>query len=157
MGSPLNNEALEDVAQDTAAAIWRKLDQYQGLAPLESWAYRFCFLELMTQLRKLHRLPQSLDELPITEGERALSIDQENVVEYDFVYHSLIELGPPESEIVTLRHFQELSFEEIAARLKTSASMAKSRYYPCSSEIAQVANAWHGTHRTLSYPITGAL
>src|SRR5262245_50605321 len=52
LGSPLTDEELNDLAQDTLALLWRKLGTFAGLARLETWAFRFCVLELMNALRK---------------------------------------------------------------------------------------------------------
>ena len=50
-GGPLDADELRDLAQETIIAIWRKLEQYDGRASLETWAYRFCMYELLHRLR----------------------------------------------------------------------------------------------------------
>jgi len=65
LGGPLQESELADVAQETAVAIWRKLSGFEGRAALETWVYRFAYLELMLRLRKRRRRLASLDELEV--------------------------------------------------------------------------------------------
>ena len=54
-GRPFTPEELADVIQETLLAVWRKLSGYNGLARLETWVYRFCYLEYMRRLRAKRR------------------------------------------------------------------------------------------------------
>lgn len=127
LGRVLDEHELADLAQDTTILIWRKLGSYAGRASIETWVYRISCLELMNSFRKkLRRAPQ-------TEGEEALpdvgAHDPPSRVDYEHVYASLERLGPPESDIVRLKHFEGLTFEEIGERLQISPNTAKTQYY----------------------------
>lgn len=63
LGSPLRYEEVEDLIQDTLAAVWGKIDRFLGEARLETWAYPFCVLELRSALRR----PRLLGEEPTPE------------------------------------------------------------------------------------------
>ena len=47
MGYPIGPEDLADLSQDTLTIIWSKLPSFQGRGRLETWSYRFCFLEFI--------------------------------------------------------------------------------------------------------------
>ncbi len=131
LGRPLDDHELADLAQDTLIVIWRKLPTFAGRAALESWAYRICALELMNALRKQHRRPRlvsSADERSPAAPE--LSVDRSpSAADYEHVYLGLERLGPPENEVVRLKHFEHLTFDDIAARMDISPNTAKTRYY----------------------------
>ena len=55
LGRPLGTHDLADLAQDTLVVIWEKLETFEGRATLESWTYRFCYLELMNSVRRKGR------------------------------------------------------------------------------------------------------
>ena len=126
-GRPLSTHDLEDLSQEVAIVILRKLETYQGWAALETWVHRIAFLEFMNFSRSRERLsiegPESStwDEV---EAPAPASPD-----EYEFIERGLDELGPPESEIIRLKHYRQLTFDEIAETLDISPNTAKSRYY----------------------------
>ena len=129
LGRPLGPAELEDLAQDTLLALWRKLERYNGSAALESWVYSFCFLELMKRLRRErnapHPLAESLEGSPLEPHAPA----QVAAVEQEHVLAALEGLEPDEAEILRLKHFDDLTFEEIGAALGLSPNTAKTRYY----------------------------
>ncbi|MFT5285492.1 MAG: RNA polymerase sigma factor (sigma-70 family) [Planctomycetota bacterium] len=142
LGSPLNREDLLDVVQESLTVVWRKLDSYAGRATIETWAYRFCFLELMNGIRK-HRKwrgtvqsEAELESLPAPKDHRGF--------EFEFLHRGLEHVGPPESNILRMKHFEELTFNEIAERLGVSANTVKTQYYrgltKLKERIDQVSN-----------------
>lgn len=121
-GRPLTDVELEDLTQDTLLTIWRKLPTYEGRAALETWTYRFCFLELMNAVRRKARAPVLLDEIV----ERAAPPEGDGGAG---ISHYLRHLTQREAQVLHLRHVEDLSFAEIAEALETSASSAKTHYY----------------------------
>ncbi len=61
-GSPLGSEEIADLIQDTLMALWMKIGTFSGEAKLESWAYRFCVLEMRSALRRKHRRAKHIHE-----------------------------------------------------------------------------------------------
>ena len=61
------------------------------------------------------------------------SLVDERLVRWYFLaaltYMGLSMLSPGESEVIRLKHFAQMTFEEIAERLGISANTAKTRYY----------------------------
>lgn len=125
LGNSLDDGALDDVAQDATVLIWRKLAEYEGRAALESWIYRFCFLELMNAVRHQRRRPVlDLDLVaPPAAPERETAGEGNGLARY------LRHLSKREAQIVRLRHLEELSFDEVSETLAISASSAKTYYY----------------------------
>ncbi len=124
IGQALRPEELEDLVQDTLVSIWRRLDSFAGRASLETWAYSFCHHELANRLRSKQRRPQGPE---LREEEAPTKVAK--VLEYDHVYRAIDRLGGEEADIVRLKHFEELTFDGIGARLEISPNTAKTRYY----------------------------
>ncbi len=135
MGQPLNLHDLADVVQESLAKVWKKLGSYEGRAALETWTYRFCYLELMNGIRKKRRWSDSAQ--PESEVEEVASSTESRAVEFEFLHKGLEAVGPPESDIVRLKHFEELTFAEIAERLGVSANTAKTQYYRGLSKLKE--------------------
>ncbi len=127
LGRPLNEHDIADLAQDTLIVVWCKLDEFEGRAALESWVYRICYLELMNAIRKKKRLPHLVEELP----ELASAAHRERPAphECEDIYRGFEILEAQEVNVIRLKHFDELTFDEVAARLEISANTAKTRYY----------------------------
>ncbi len=128
-GRPLGAAELDDLVQETLFAVWKKLDRYSGRGALEAWLYRFCFLEYMSRLRKLRRQPRLIDDLRTEDHPEPAASPEPMQGEYEDVYLGLERLGPPEADIIRLKHLEELTFEEIATRLGDSPNTVKTRYY----------------------------
>ena len=108
---------------EVIARVWAQLGQYRGHAALESWVFRFCEFELINAVRRKRRRPGiALDDVAAEEPRRS-GVDNERV------YQCLDRLLPEEAAAVRLKHFAELTFEEIAARERAPLATVKSRYY----------------------------
>ena len=129
MGRPLDNDDLADLIQDTLVVVWKKLATFAGQASLETWLYRMCCLELLSFLRrkgKRNELTMGLIEVVQPTANHASQHDQSSKNE---VLISLRQLARREAEIVRLKHFEELTFREIASVLDLSVSTTKTHYY----------------------------
>lgn len=128
-GGALRPEELEDVAQDTLTAIWNKLPNFDGSARLETWVWRFCELEFLRRLRSRDRgrlvLEASLEGTanePLAPQARSQLEDQE-------LLQGLERLDEELSIVLHLKHYEDLTFEAIGARLGVPVNTAKTRYY----------------------------
>jgi RNA polymerase sigma-70 factor (ECF subfamily) len=130
LGRPLNETELEDVLRDTVAALWAKLATFEGRASLETWMYRFAALELLKAVQRKCRAPQSLEDPWSTPDPSA---DEVRVPEPAFdrvaLEEGLAALTAGAAEVIRLRHFDELGFEQIAERVALPLNTVKARYY----------------------------
>ncbi len=124
-GIALTSEAVQELAQEAIVRIWERLDGYEGRASLESWAYPICLNTLRDHWRALGRA-QSLgvEEALVPARRHRLDTDERRLIQ-----GAIERLDRPQREVVRLRHFDELSFEEIADRLELPPGTIKSRYY----------------------------
>lgn len=129
MGRPLDEHDLADLTQDTLVVIWRKLDQYAGHAPIEGWVYRLCCLELMNGIRRKRRQPRLASDLSSGVTPERTSEAPRGPWEYEDVHSGIDWLGGHEAEVIRLKHFEDLTFEEIGRRLAVSPNTVKTRYY----------------------------
>ena len=59
----------------------------------------------------------------------------------------MLELGPPGSDIVRLKHFEDESFSDIARRLEMPLGSVKTHYYRALEKLRLVLEARHRTGR----------
>lgn len=128
LGTPLSDDELLDLVQDVLALIWRKRAEFEGRSALETWVYRIALFELMNGIRRKQR--HSPRESVRVE---AVSLEDPSAAaetaDFRFVYEGLERLGPPDEDVIRLKHFDELTFQQIGERLDVSPNTAKTWYY----------------------------
>lgn len=125
-GRPFDVHDLADLTQDVTMIVLRKLRTYEGRSPLEGWIYRVCQWEFMNGLRHKRRTPRPvaddvIESIPDAEAPR---MDANERIE-----RALQRVGGVEAELISLKHFEGLTFEELGERLAIPTSTAKTRYY----------------------------
>jgi RNA polymerase sigma-70 factor (ECF subfamily) len=123
-------DAAEDVLQETYLAIWRTAGQYQpGRAPVLVWLMaiaRHRAIELLRQRRRraaeIHAEPLDEEALQIPDPQPAQSVDH--------LAHAIQEclrrLSADQAQAIALAFFHGLSHEELATRLRTPLGTVKS-------------------------------
>jgi RNA polymerase sigma factor (sigma-70 family) len=132
LGRPLGEHDLADVAAEVLAALWSRLDRFDGRRPLEAWARGFCGVELIKFLerRRRRQLEYGLD--PDRCGRREAVPDDAGSLRA-----ALSRLDPRTLEVVQLKALEERTFEEIGAALDMSPNTAKSLYYRALARLQQ--------------------
>lgn len=153
LGRPLNEHDLADLTQDASIIIWKKLDRYAGQAALEGWLYRLCCLELMNFLRKKKRrvriTGRDYDEESDAPGDGGHRMDP---WEYEDLYRGLEELPEDEADVISQKHFEERTFDQIGARLGISPNTAKTRYYRGLQNLQQILERGGSAHGSPTRP-----
>jgi len=139
LGRPFSDHELEDLTQETLFEIWRRLDSYAGLASLPTWAFRFCQQVLSSRLRSQRRRPASA-ELSESQGSPGAS---RTSLDFDHVHSALERLPARDATIIRLKHFEELTFEQIAQRLAMPPSSAKADYHRAIDRLRELLGKWH--------------
>lgn len=128
-GRPLGADALSDLAQDVLVLVWRKLGEYEGLAPLEGWTYGMCLLEYRNALRRQRRLAQEAQVIAARTGACELEERDPDPWAFEEVHDGLRRIGRDEARVIRLKHFEGRTFEEIGQALGLSPNTVKARYY----------------------------
>lgn len=128
MGSPLDENELNDVIQDTFLVVLRRLPNYVAIAPFESWVYGVCCLQIRSAVRVRSRERGRRDPGVDVEA-RAVEGNQEAGDAVSDVEALLALVGGMESELIRNKHLEGLTFDELAARYSISSNTAKTLYY----------------------------
>jgi RNA polymerase sigma factor (sigma-70 family) len=131
-----SSEEAEDVAQEVFVEVYQTVVNFRGEAALSTWLYRLATSRALQHRRRakakkrfayftsllgfnnqvLHEPPDHGHPLALLEGEQQLQL-----------LVAAIDRLPSQQQIAfTLRHEQELSYEEIAAVLDTTISAVES-------------------------------
>jgi RNA polymerase sigma-70 factor (ECF subfamily) len=129
LGRPLHEDELDEVVQDILAALWTKLDRYDGRSALETWAYGFCGTQMLKYLERKRRRSKVVYGHEADHSGAEETPEERARLEFEWVHAALDRLEPPADVVVRLKHFEELTFEEIGVRLTLSPNTAKTHYY----------------------------
>ena len=131
-----NPEEAEDVAQEVFVEVYQTIGQYRGEAALSTWLYRLATSRALKSRRRaqakkrfayftsllgfgnevLHEPPDHAHPLTLLEGQQQLQL----------LLAHIARLPDQQQVAFTLRHEQELSYEEIAAVLGTTVAAVES-------------------------------
>ena len=128
-----NPEDAADAAQDAFLAAWKGLPNFRGEAGFSTWLYRLTSNAAIDQLRKGKRQREeaSLDDgdLPLDVPDRQPGPQEaaESAELQRAVADGLRELSEDHRQILLLREYQGLSYDEIAQALEVDLGTVKSR------------------------------
>ena len=143
----------EDLTQAVFAKIFRKLDQFSGLVPLEHWVSRITVNTCINQLKHEAARPE------LRMGD--LSEEEEAVVQHlasskselpgerrgaarEILEKLLARLKPDERLVVTLLHLEERSTEEISRRTGWSVALVKVKAFRARHKMRKIWNNLFG-------------
>jgi RNA polymerase sigma-70 factor (ECF subfamily) len=140
LGRPLAEQDLADVVQDSTVVLLQKLGDYSGLGALEGWVFRICCFELMNAVRqRRRRLP--LDDPDAVRADDAGAREWSRQLAREALERAIDRIGGVEAETLRLRHFEGLTFEEVAAAQQTTVPAAKGRYYRALQRLEEIMTA----------------
>lgn len=142
----LDEAEVEDVCQDVLVLAWRKLDTFHGRASLESWAFGLALGQLKNAVRakrrRARRFPAqttSAEPDPTESDAGTFALSEEDSC---FIRAAVDELPDDEAQIVRRKHYEDLTFERIAAELGLSPNTVKSRYYRALVRLTTALRRW---------------
>ena len=133
----LDSDAAKDVMQETFLRVYENRDRLMKSSAFKSWLFTIARNQCLNSLRRSGRhvsLPDSQELLhapdtPFTEMEKSEQIR--------FVTRFLESLRPEYREVIILREYQNLTYEEIAAITRSSLSAVKSRLFKARRKLAE--------------------
>jgi RNA polymerase sigma-70 factor (ECF subfamily) len=117
-----SKDRAEDLAQETFLAVIRAAVRYEPRALVKTYLYGIALKVLAAERRKL-----SGNEPPLNEDEEHERAEDGPSEEALWVRQALEKLDPGEREILMLREYEQLSYEEIAELLRLPVNTVRSR------------------------------
>jgi len=112
-------DAASDCAQEAFIRAYKALHQYDPALSFGPWIYRIVTNASLNHVQRWHAHQTVVDELPESvepedSGPEALALRREALSE---VVAAMAELPPAYRAALTLRHMQQLSYQEVADTL----------------------------------------
>ena len=133
----LDRELAQDVTQDTFLRIYENRDRLLNVGAFRAWLYTIARNQCLNQLRRSGRhvafepgrnQAEPASETPVSRMEKHEQVEM--------VTRFLSQLKPEYREVLVLREYQNLSYEEIAAVTRSTISSVKSRLFKARRKLA---------------------
>lgn len=118
----------EDLAQETFLALWRAVERYEPRASFRTYLYSIAFRQLFAELRRSKH-----DAMPLAgDPEAPCGSDPAEEV---WVRRAIEQLDPAHKEVLLLREYEQLSYDEIAALVQIPVNTVRSRLFRARMEL----------------------
>ena len=137
----ITNEQNEDIEQEVYIKIWQNQSKYEEKGKLKGWIGT-----IAKNLAKDYLKSSYVKNTTITEEEKLNKIkDKKQTPELTLIQNerqkliinAINALKPKFKEVVMLYEIEQLSYEQIARKIKTPIGTVKSRLYNAKKELAQ--------------------
>ena len=126
-----DGDAAKDCAQEAFIRAYRALHQYDPALPFGPWLFRITTNASLNYVRRWHAHETTVEELPdapeeVDEGPEQTAVRHEQVAE---VVAAMAELPAAYRAALTLRHMQQLSYQEVADALEIPLGTVKTHLH----------------------------
>ena len=134
-----DREQAEDVMQETFLRVYENRERLMKTSSFKSWLFTIARNQCLNTIRKSGRTvamyPSAKNTLvspdtPISHMEKSEQVE--------YVTGLLARLKPDYREVIILREYQNLSYQEIAAATRSSLSAVKSRLFKARRKLEQM-------------------
>ena len=154
LSGDFSHEDTEEICQETFLSVVRNLSSFQGRSSFQTWLLRIAANKAMDYREKTRAAKRGGNavHVPIDAGRADIEppIDPPSgnpgpdallqIAETSsLVRESLDRLGEPCREIIEMRYFGDLSYDEIAAELRLNSKTVSSRLSKCLDRLLNIA------------------
>ena len=167
LGSEFTREDAEEICQETFLAVIKNLDSFQGESQFQTWLFRIAANKARDYRERLHAAKrgggQAALSLQAEDAETGLTIDPPSPApgpdaslasaeQFALMRRAVERLDEPCREVVELRYFGDLSYEEISASLKLNVKTVSSRLSKCLDKLEQIASGIFAGENAAVFP-----
>jgi len=167
LASDFSREDVEEVCQEVFLSVIRNLESFHGESQFQTWLFRIAANKARDYREKLHAAKRGGGQTPLSlnaeDAETGLTLDPPsdkpspdvdllNVERAELVREALDQIGEPCREIIELRYFGDLSYEELSADLKLNPKTVSSRLSKCLDKLEAIARKIFSGEKTGAFP-----
>jgi RNA polymerase sigma-70 factor, ECF subfamily len=161
-------EDSEEICQETFVSVIRNLDSFQGNSQFQTWLFRIACNKARDFRERQHAAKRGGGQNPVSlqaeDPETGLSLDppssapgpDANLLAAErgaLIRQALDRLEEPCREVIELRYFGDLSYEEISSMLKLNLKTVSSRLSKCLDRLEVIARKLFSGGKPETFPV----
>lgn len=154
LGSDFTREDVEEICQDVFLNVIRHIDTFHGGSQFQTWLFRIAANKARDYRERQCAAKRGGGRTPLSlqaeDAETGLTLDPPspapgpdlalvNAEQSMLVHDALQKLGEPCREIIELRYFGDLSYEELGQTLGLNVKTVSSRLSKCLDHLENIA------------------
>lgn len=154
LASDFTREDVEEVCQEVFLSVIRNLHAFHGNSQFQTWLFRIAANKARDFREKQHAAKRGGGQAPLSlqaeDAETGLTLDPPSAApapDVDLLYveraelvrEALDQIGGPCREIIELRYFGDLSYDDLSQELKLNPKTVSSRLSKCLDKLETIA------------------
>jgi len=167
LGSDFSREDAEEICQEVFLSVIRNINSFHGDSQFQTWVFRIAANKARDFRERRNAIKRGSGHTPISlqaeDPESGLTLDppadlpapDELIMTAEkmaLVREALDSLGEPCREIVELRYFGDLSYEELSRTLKLNPKTVSSRVSKCLDRLERLARKVFSREKSGAFP-----
>ena len=167
LGNDFSREDTEEICQEVFLSVIRNLDSFHGESRFQTWLFRIATNKARDYRERRNAAKRGGGHTPVSlqaeDPETGLTLDlpdhspgpDEQLIgdeQAALVRRALDELGEPCREIVELRYFGDLSYEDLSLALQLNPKTVSSRLSKCLDRLEAVLRKNFSRERSDVFP-----
>ncbi len=154
LGQDFTVEDAEEICQETFLSVIRSIASFHGESRFQTWVFRIAGNKARDYLERQQAAKRGAGQRPLSlqaeDPETGLTLDPPsraptpdltllNSEQIGLVHEALRRLGGPCQEIIELRYFGDLAYDEISRTLRLNPKTVSSRLSKCLDRFEEIA------------------
>jgi RNA polymerase sigma-70 factor, ECF subfamily len=167
LGHDLTREDAEEICQETFLSVIKNLESFHGGSQFQTWLFRIAANKARDYRERQHAAKRGGGQTPLSlqaeDPESGLTIDPPGTAatpdatlmgteQAELMQAALDKLEQPCREIIELRYFGDLSYEEISHSLDLNPKTVSSRLSKCLDHLEEIARKVFSGEKSALFP-----
>ena len=167
LGHGFSREDAEEICQEAFLSVIRNIESFHGGSQFQTWLFRIAANKARDYRERQHAAKRGGGQTPVSlqaeDPESGLTIDPPstapapditlmNAEQAALVHQALDQLGEPCREIVELRYFGDLSYDEISRSLRLNPKTVSSRLSKCLDRLEGIVRRLFVRGKSAAFP-----
>jgi RNA polymerase sigma-70 factor, ECF subfamily len=167
LGSDFTREDAEEICQETFLSVIKSLDSFHGESQFQTWLFRIAVNKARDYRERQHAAKrgggQTTVSIQAENPETNMVIDLPSTApgpdltlmraeQVALMQEALDELDPRCREIIELRYFGDLSYDEISRSLRLNPKTVSSRLSKCLDRLEDIARKVFSREKLAAFP-----
>ncbi|MEM6326910.1 MAG: RNA polymerase sigma factor [Bacteroidota bacterium] len=138
----LSKSAAEDIVQEAFARAYEHRERLVSAGAFRSWVFTIARNQCLNALARADREPGLREDAPPTPDPGTPFSHLLKSEQTALVHRALDALPPDYREVLILREYQNLSYDDIAAVTRSTVSAVKSRLFKARRKTGEILRPW---------------